>query len=134
MSLCSLFVRLFGTASLFGCACLGLRPCLAALVWDYVPVWLRLFGTASLFGCVCLGLRPCLAARSNPQTKPKAQTSKQARRAQTKQLCCSNKTQRVQTIKEKSLKSGDFSLFSCIFAKKAVPLQPQRFLIECNLA
>jgi hypothetical protein len=42
---------------------------------------------------------------------------------QTKQLCCSNKTQSVQTIKEKSLKSGDFSLFICVCAKKAVPLQ-----------
>jgi hypothetical protein len=29
------------------------------------------------------------------------------------------------TKKEKSLKSGDFSLFSCIFAKKVVSLQPQ---------
>ena len=62
MSLCSLFVRLFGTASLFDFVCLGLRPCLAAFVWDYVLVWLRLFGTASLFGCACLGLRPCLTS------------------------------------------------------------------------
>ena len=57
---------------------------------------------------------------SNPQTKPKAQTSKQARRAQTKQLCCSNKPLRVQAIKEKSLNLGDFSLFICIYAKKVV--------------
>ena len=46
---------MFGTASLFGFACL------TAFVWDCVLVWLR------LFDCVCLGLRPCLAAR---QTKP----------------------------------------------------------------
>ena len=33
----------------------------------------------------------------------------------------------AQRKKEKSLKSGDFSLFICIYAKKSVPLQPQRF-------
>ncbi len=101
------WLRLFGTTSLFGCACLGLRPCLTSFVWDYVPVWLRLFGTASLFGCA---FKPSNKAEgSNFQTKPtglklpnkahraqtskqaqRAQTSKQARRAQTKQLCCSN--------------------------------------------
>ena len=47
---------------MFDFVCLGLRPCLAALVWDCVLVWLRLFETASLFDFVCLGLRPCLAA------------------------------------------------------------------------
>ena len=31
------------------------------------------------------------------------------------------------TKEEKSLNLGDFSLFSCIYAKKAVPLHPQRF-------